>query len=138
MRGSVNLAVAVAALVLLVCACVPGSSVPNNCCPPPESAQPLNQMQANPTALTMSVSAYPPGGSSYPSLTVMQSGAFSAPALDNAASTCISHGNASIFSTSSSGNSTTVQVQPLVHGQCVLQFDGVAGTTLIVPVTITS
>jgi hypothetical protein len=95
-------------------------------------------MQASPSALTISKSAYPPGGTSYPSVTVSQPGANSAPSIINAQSSCIYNGNASIYSTSSVGNATTVQVQPLVTGQCVIQFGGADGVTLLVPVTITN
>jgi hypothetical protein len=95
-------------------------------------------MQASPSALTISVSAFPSGGTSYPSLTVSQPGAAGAPAVITSQSTCITKGNINIYSTTSSGSATTIQVQPLVTGQCVIQFGGIDGVTLLVPVTITS
>jgi hypothetical protein len=95
-------------------------------------------MQASPSALTISKSSYPPGGTSYPSVTVSQPGASAAPTVINAQSTCITNGNASIYSTSSVGNATTAEVQPLVIGQCIFAFGGQGGVTLFVPVTITN
>jgi hypothetical protein len=53
-------------------------------------------------------------------------------------STCITKGNINIYSTATNGNATTIEVQPLVSGQCVIQFGGIDGVTLLVPVTITS
>lgn len=142
MRRSASYILAIAALVLLVSACVPssevppiGSSVPSPT-PTPYAAAPA--MQASPSALTISKSSYPSGGTSYPSVTVSQPGASAAPAVINAQSTCITNGNASIYSTTSSGNATTVEIQPLVTGQCVFQFGGQSGVTLLVPVTITN
>jgi len=141
MRRSASFVLATA-LALVLSSCVPSSEVPPigsslaSPTPTPSSAAPA--MQASPSALTLSASSFPPGGTSYPSLTVSQPGANSAPFVITAQSTCISHGNASIYSTSSSGTATTVQVQPLVTGQCVLQFGGTGGVTLYVPVTITN
>jgi hypothetical protein len=130
-------------LALLLSACVPSSEVPPigngpypSPTPTPYSAAPA--MQANPNALTLSISAWPAGGTTYPSLTISQPGAGSAPTVITTQSTCITKGNINIYSTASSGNSTTIQVQPLVSGQCVIQFGGIDGVTLLVPVTITS
>jgi hypothetical protein len=141
MRRSASFVLA-SALALLLSSCVPNSEVPPigssiaSPTPTPSSAAP--PMQASPSALTISKSSYPPGGTSYPSTTVSQPGASGAPTVINAQSTCITNGNASIYSTSSNGNATTVQVQPLVIGQCVFQFGGQGGVTLYVPVTITN
>jgi len=141
MRRSASF-VLIAALALLMSSCVPSSEVPpigsSLASPTPTPSAVAPAMQASPAALTISLSSYPPGGTSYPGVTVSQPGANSAPSVISAQSTCISHGNAAIYSTSSSGNATTVQVQPLVTGQCVFQFGGSDGVTLLVPVTITN
>lgn|GEM_PF-4993441 len=142
MRRSARLTLATT-FALLLCACVPSSEVPPigngpypSPTPTPYAAAPA--MQASPSALTISVSAFPSGGTSYPSLTVSQPGAAGAPAVITSQSTCITKGNINIYSTTSSGSATTIQVQPLVTGQCVIQFGGIDGVTLLVPVTITS
>jgi len=141
MRRSASPLVA-AAVALLLSGCVPNSEVPPvgtplpSPTPTPYAAAPA--MQAVPSSLTIGKSSYPAGGMSYPSVTVSQPGANSAPDVIAAQSTCMTNGNASIYSTSSSGSATTVQVQPLVIGQCVIEFGGVDGVTLIVPVTITN
>lgn len=142
MRRSASLTVA-ASIALLLSACVPSSEVPPvgssplpSATPTPNAAAPA--MQANPNALTLSTSAWPAGGTSYPSLSVSQPGAGSAPYVIAMQSTCITRGDVDIYSTTSSGETTTIQVQPLLSGQCVIQFGGIDGVTLIVPVTITS
>ncbi|MGH7715101.1 MAG: hypothetical protein ACREML_03790 [Vulcanimicrobiaceae bacterium] len=142
MRRSASLTFA-AALALLLSACVPSSEVPPvgngpfpSPTPTPNAAAPA--MQANPNALTISKSAWPSGGTSYPSLTVSQPGAGSAPSVITMQSTCIRRGEINIYSTTSSGDTMTIQVQPLLNGQCVIQFGGIDGVTLLVPVTITN
>ncbi|HEY1728079.1 MAG TPA: hypothetical protein VGG22_06890 [Candidatus Baltobacteraceae bacterium] len=141
MRRSASFVLTVAAVTVLVAACVPGSEVPP--IKSPISAEPFptatsTAMLANPSAMTISKSAYPSGGTSYPGVTVSQPSASVAPVVVTAQSTCITNGNMSIFSATPNGNATTVEVEPLVIGQCVIQFGGQDGVTLLVPVTITN
>ena len=142
MRKSAGFVLTAAALALILSSCVPSSEVPpigtptGSPTPTPFAAAPA--MQASPSALTMSKSSFPQGGTSYPSVTVSQPGVTAAPSVINAQSTCLTNGNASIYSASANGNATTVEVEPLVIGQCVIQFGGQDGVTLLVPVTITN
>jgi hypothetical protein len=126
-------------LVLLCTACVPSSDVPpvTGTTPTPAPSVSPQALVANPSSLTLSASALPPGGV-YPSITVTQNAASSPPVVISAQSTCLTLGYTNIVSSSANGSSGTFQVQGTKMGNCVLVFGGVNGTTLTVPVTITS
>ena len=120
-------------IVLLLTGCLPSDEVAPA---PPLPTPATQQLTANPPALSLSASALPAGGS-YPTVTVTQAGVNSAPSLVTAQSTCISHGNVTIVTSTANGNSATFSIQALQTGSCVLVFGGINGATLIVPVTVT-
>ena len=123
-------------LVLLCTACVHQSDLPP-IGPTPTPSAGTAALVANPSSMTLSASAAAPGGV-FPSITVTQNVSSSPPVLVTAQSTCLSSGYTNIVSSTASGNSGTWQVQALLMGNCVLVFGGINGTTLIVPITITS
>lgn len=124
-------------LLLLPAACVRGTDVPTTVgfpAPAPTPASAAPQMAATPTALNLSLSAVVPP---YPSVTVSQPGAGAPPFLIAAQSTCMANGYLNLLSTTGNGTSSTFAFVPLNTGSCVLDFGGIGGATLIVPVTIT-
>ena len=119
----------------LAAGCVPSSEVPPvSGIPPTSPASTGTQLTSNPQALTVSVSATVPP---YPSVTVSQSGASTAPYLIQSQSTCLANGYMQLVTTTPSGSAATFELLGLHTGQCVLDFGGANGAALIVPVTLT-
>ena len=135
MRRTAPFAALCALAVLLAAGCVPSSDVPSVvAAPTTPSSSVAPPLQSTPQALTASESAVTPP---YPSVSVAQPGASTLPALMTAQSTCLTNGYATLVATLQNGNATVVEIQPIHTGQCVLEFGGAGGATLIVPVTIT-
>lgn len=134
MRRTAVVAV-LSALALLPVGCVPNSEVPSAVLPPgPPAGSGAQPLAASPQAIATSLSAVTPP---YPSITVSEPGAASAPFLIAAQSTCLTNGEFPLITTLPNGLTVTFQFAAVATGQCVVVFGGEQGITLIVPVTIT-
>ncbi|MGH7662566.1 MAG: hypothetical protein ACRENA_16815 [Vulcanimicrobiaceae bacterium] len=134
-RNALKLTLSAGALLLAV-ACVPNSEVPSVVQPPGQAPSGgAGALIADPDALTLSASAVQPP---YATITVSQPATNAAPTILASQSTCLTNGNVAVMNTTTAGSSTTFELLAITPGQCVLEFGGLQGVILIVPVTVTS